>query len=531
MFGKKLLLVGLLYLSIAEVDAQQKRQWGHISGGLESNNALYLKDTVLSRQSPEHRFGSNTYLKLNYTLGHFSAGLQYEAYLPPLVGYSKKLDGNELVQGFVKYSGEKTEALLGNFYEQFGSGLIFRSFEDRSLGINSSVLGAMVRYRPTSYLSVKAMGGKPRSYLSYSSTLLYGADGDLSVTDLLKTTQDLSLKIGGSYLHQQVEKGVMGSYPPSVDAYAGRITLALENFTLSTEYVDRSKAQVFSLSQGYSSRTGSAFLINTGYDSNGMGISASFRRLENSATRLENTITDDPLFVSYIPALTKQHKYALANINPYSAQANGEIGGQVDLYWDLPHSLLGGQHPEKISVNFSTYYDLREKLPDEYSFWGFGRNLLYQDLNVEVEKRWSKKLKSNLMLMHQKIARSIAESYGLGCVTSQVVAADMQYQLTRNQSVRAELQHCWSDGHDGEWLFALAEYGVAPSWLFYASDMYSYGAAKELHYYSVGGSFSKGSFRVATAYGRNRAGNQCSGGICRYMPAFSGITLSLTATF
>lgn len=531
MKGKQLLAIGVLLLGITEVDAQQKRQWGYLSGSIETNNAFYYKDTALSKDAPEHRFASNNYLKLSYTLGRFSAVVQYEAYIPPLIGYSKKLDGNKLIQGFMRYSGEKTEIVLGNFYEQFGNGLIFRSFEDRALGINTSILGAQLRYKPTSNLSIKAMGGKPRSFLDYSSTLFYGADADLSITDMLKLNDGPSVKIGGSYLHQKMKETGMGSYPNDVDAFAGRFSMAMGSFSLSSEYVDRTKAQTFSLAQGYSSKKGSAFLTNIGYDSNGMGVSASFRRLENSATRIENTITNEPIFVNYIPALTKQHKYTLANLFPYITQANGEIGGQIDLFWELPKSILGGDNPEKISANFSTYYDLRENAPDKFAFLEFGSNQLYLDVNLEMEKKWSKKMKSNLMLMHQKVARSVAEGHGLGCITSQIIAAEVQYRFSRKQSVRGELQHSWSDATDGNSLFALAEYGIAPCWLFYASDMYSYQSEKKLHYYNVGSSFSKGAIRVALSFGRNRAGIQCSGGICRYMPAFSGVTLSVTASF
>ena len=58
--------------------------------------------------------------------------------------------------------------------------------------------------------------------------------------------------------------------------------------------------------------------------------------------------------VNYLPALTKQHDYQLANINVYESQPNvsfpdpelmksGEIGYQFDLYYDLKEgSNLGG---------------------------------------------------------------------------------------------------------------------------------------------------------------------------------------------
>ena len=38
----------------------------------------------------------------------------------------------------------------GNFYEQFGSGLILRSFEERTLGIDNALDGLRLKYAPIS---------------------------------------------------------------------------------------------------------------------------------------------------------------------------------------------------------------------------------------------------------------------------------------------------------------------------------------------------------------------------------------------
>ena len=54
---------------------------------------------------------------------------------------------------------------------------------------------------------------------------------------------------------------------------------------------------------------------------------------------------------------------------------------------------------------------------------------------------------------------------------------------------------------------------------------------KLLHYYQVGGSFTHNSLRVQLSYGRNRAGYVCSGGVCRFQPAYTGVNLALTLSF
>ena len=51
------------------------------------------------------------------------------------------------------------------------------------------------------------------------------------------------------------------------------------------------------------------------------------------------------------------------------------------------------------------------------------------------------------------------------------------------------------------------------------------------HYYSVGGSYSKGRTRLGVNYGRQRGGLICVGGVCRYVPENTGVTANLTVSF
>ena len=68
----------------------------------------------------------------------------------------------------------------------------------------------------------------------------------------------------------------------------------------------------------------------------------------------------------------------------------------------------------------------------------------------------------------------------------------------------------------------------------YVTDIYNYGNDEEdmqIHYYNVGGSFTKGATRIALNYGRQRGGLVCVGGVCRFVPENTGLTLNLNTTF
>jgi hypothetical protein len=53
---------------------------------------------------------------------------------------------------------------------------------------------------------------------------------------------------------------------------------------------------------------------------------------------------------------------------------------------------------------------------------------------------------------------------------------------------------------------------------------------KKIHYYNMGGSYSKGISRYSINYGRQRGGLLCFGGICREVPESNGLTFGITTS-
>ena len=62
-------------------------------------------------------------------------------------------------------------------------------------------------------------------------------------------------------------------------------------------------------------------------------------------------------------------------------------------------------------------------------------------------------------------------------------------------------------------------------------DLYNYGNDKKPHYYSMSAGYNQGASRLAVTYGKQRKGLFCVGGVCREVPASSGLTISLTTSF
>ena len=100
---------------------------------------------------------------------HVDAGARFEFLKHPLPGFrppsfSKDYAGWGVPYFYVKTHFKNWDLTLGNFYEQFGSGFILRTYEERNLGIDNSLLGGRFTIRPVAGVSFKLLGGKQRRY-------------------------------------------------------------------------------------------------------------------------------------------------------------------------------------------------------------------------------------------------------------------------------------------------------------------------------------------------------------------------------
>lgn len=530
---------------------------GTFSGGIESTSQWYQYDEDLGFEQPDDPFRSNNYIRLDYNYGKFTAGLQYEAYLPSaLLGYSDRFNDNKIANYYVNYKGEQLDITAGNFYEQFGSGLILRSWEDRQIGINNSIRGVKVAYTPNDFTTVKGLIGKNRLGFETTAGTVGGIDVETNLVRLFdKENYKNSVTAGFSYVGQHEDyTGGVEDFPQNVNNYSMRLGYS-GNFGLyaDAEYVIKGEqAALFSGMPTENYYDGSAFLLNMGYSTKGFGVNATFRRLENMGMYGQRDLSEageniyNEGIVNYLPALTRQHDYLLTNIYVYQAQPQlnfeleevGEIGGQVDIFYNFAKgSFLGGKYGTKLAVNASYWNGLNATFNDdmtyETNFFDFGRKF-FHDVNFEINKKWTDKFSSIITYMHQYYDRGVMEGVTYSPLVANVVVGDFLYKFNSKNSVRFELQHLQTKRDRKNWAAALVEYNLNQRWNFYIGDNYNYGNDDEdrrFHYYMVGGSYAKESTRIAVNYGRQRGGLICVGGVCRFVPENTGFTLSLVKTF
>lgn len=528
-----------------------------VFGGFESNSQWYLNDKESGIAQPDSPLRSNNYLFLNLKQGNWSAGIQGESYEDKaLLNYNPKFEKTNVATYFVQYKKNKVAFTAGYFYEQFGSGLLFRGWEDRALGINNALRGGRLVYTPTRYLTVKSVYGKQKTGFDVSNSTIFGLDTEFEISNLLhfKTTE---LTLGFNYIgrDEAVPDVSNPNFKALTNGYSGRINCTHRSFYFSSEYNYKSNDAIVEVNGQLENnfvKPGNALLVNLGYSKKGFGIDGTFRRLENMSffsERAANKNAFNDKIMNFVPSLTKQHHYSLATIYVFQAQPNvllsdftvlkaGEIGGQIDVFYNFKKGTpIGGKYGTKLALNVSNWNALSGDyyLPKKnYSvdFLGLGRKY-FSDYNIEITKKWSDKWQGAFSYINQYYNKKLIEETS-DLVKTNILAGEATYKINTVKSMRVVGEHLWADSDKKNWAAGTVEYNWNTKFSFYASDMYNYGnndETKRNHYYNFGGSFRKKSTRIALAYGRQRGGLVCVGGVCRNVPESTGVSLSLNTTF
>ncbi|RCL66754.1 MAG: hypothetical protein DBW79_02545 [Cryomorphaceae bacterium] len=525
----------------------------NLSSSYESYSAYYLDDSKTGDFNQEDRFRSNNYLNLKSYLGrNWNFEIQIESYAPsPLLNYSPNFKEIGLSTFKIDYNIDDLNISAGNFYEQFGSGMILRSWEDKDLGINNSIRGLNAKYRINDEINITALIGNQKKGFKYSKGYIVGFDSEFDLSKITKNNS--TFLMGLSYVGRNDQRTKSSFYPEMTNLISGRIDFSSNSFYSNIELVNKSKNPIVifgSLSDNFI-KEGSAFLFNSGFFKNGFGLDFTFRRLENMSLFSEREAFGNVYnesIVNYLPALTKQHDYSLTNLYVYAAQPNvsfqskdltkaGEIGMQADLYYFIEEeTFLGGKYGTNLSINASVWNNLDgnyDYVNQNYDvdLFGFGEKY-FSELSLEIRKKWSTKFDNIILFVNQFYNKKFVEET-TGEVESSIVVLENTYKINDKKSIRLELQHLSTKDDTKNWSAFAIEYNLNSAFSVYFSDLYNYQnptEEKKVHYYNLGGSYSKGINRYTINYGRQRGGLVCTGGICRYVPESTGLSFSITTS-
>ena len=154
--------------------------------------------------------------------------------------------------------------------------------------------------------------------------------------------------------------------------------------------------------------------------------------------------------------------------------------------------------------------------------------MAYRDANLQVEKKWNRRVKTIAFVSIQELSPSHGERNATQA--QNVFVLDGVYRFSRRLSVRSWIQYLYSQELTRDWMAFMLELSSTDGWSVHAQDMYNHGSTKD-HYYEAGISWTHGGFKADLTYGHQRAGLVCSGGVCRWQPEYTGGLLRLNYQF
>lgn len=571
---KRLIFASALILCGFMASAQHQIGNGRISGDFGFNGMYYIPDSIIGAEPVDSKVRANAFLNILYSNGGFSAGARYEFYQFPLIDFEKiGYKGQGIKYFFADYTNKFISVTAGNYYEQFGNGLVLRAYEDRQLGIDNSLLGARIKLTPYRGIYLKGVWGIERynfdSYLDRRD-FVRGADAEFSFGEIFPKLQEKGfvLHVGGSFvskfekarqdgiyfmLHPMTDSASLAyipeeKLPENVATWAARATFGYKGFRFDAEYARKMNDP--NVSNDFIYKPGNALFLSATYSMQGLGIAASFIRADNMeyrSQRLENS--NSLLMINCIPAINRQYSYQLIGDYSYASQPNSQIGAQLQINYQIPKkSVLGGKYGTDLTFNYSRFHNI-DQVPVQEAidngtpvgtmgytskFFKFGPDLLYQDIGLEISHRFNNK-KWKWILAYNYITYNLEILQGhAGMMRGHLVASDLSYKVTPKHALRLELQHLYTKDDDGSSIYAMLEYSISPNWFFSVGDDWNYGNPlpdHKTHYYNISCAYVWNTTRIALNFGKTKEGILCVGGVCRAVPASYGCGLSVTTSF
>lgn len=449
----------------------------------------------------------------------------------------------------------------GDFYEQFGSGLILRAYNERNMGIDNSIRGGRLKLNPVSGLYLTALGGVQRYYWAHNPALIWGGDAEWSIDETFTKAfnYNYGVNVGFSYVGKSqyqttyyvwdADELMKLYFPETVGAFDYRLKLRLHNFNILAEGAYKSEDPC--AYNNFTYGNGHAELLTLSYAKKGTSAFVQAKRSQNMrflSDRMQNDLQGNGN-INHLPAFTTTQTYTLAALYSYSTQYDGEWAFQAEIGHTFPRgSALGGKYGTTVRASASYISGLGHMPNHTYanapagsngynpSFWKIG-SLFYADANLEIKKKVTKDFQFNLFYLFQKFNLNVLQGHG-SMMTTNIAVLEGQVKMSRKTQLRWELQYLATKADEGDWMGILVEASFAPHWMITLSDTYNNSTkvdgewlSSRKNYYKAMVTYTYKANRFSISYGRTRSGYDCAGGVCRLVPATNGLSVTYNFTF
>lgn len=537
---------------VVPASAKPKKPSGvTVHGSVQVDGLVPETDVEIGTETYKEKVLGNVFGDVGLYSKYIDAGLRIEYLEHPLPGYEPDYKGWGVPNIYVRGKIKNFELTVGDFYDQFGSGFILRTYEDRSLGIDNSIRGGRFNTKNLRGMRFTVLGGVQRRFWEWDlKSQIYGADAEIYIDQLSQTLADkaVSWTFGASYVlkHEKDEdiyvpgENYKLRLPLNVSAFDVRTQFGKNGWNLLAEYAWKSQDPSYFNKYTYSH--GDAIMLSGSYSRSGLSALLQVKRSENMSFRSKRTESEAATYINNMPPFAYQSTYALAAMYPYATQdAAGEWAFQAQFNYRFKRKTpLGGKYGTMIKANAAYIRGLKRSEPDkplgsEYgtnggktSFFGMGE-VYYQQYDIQIEKRVIRDLILDFTYVNQSYNQTVLEGHG-GTVHSNIFILEGKYTVSKKVTARMELQYLHTKQDQKDWAYGLLEVSVLPYLMFSLSDMWNCGDTGT-HYYLGAVTANYKANRLMIGYGRTRAGYNCAGGVCRYVPAFRGLQISYNYNF
>lgn len=551
MATKHALLVLFLSMGIAIGWAQEPIS---VSGSLESNVNFYIRDPEIgAANTPQYehqQVGIDTWLSLRAQIAGFELGVRYDLFAnSSLLNPTDSYTAQGLGRWYVGRKIGKLSILGGHIYDQFGSGVIFRAYEERALFIDNALVGIKAAYAISPTWTIKGIAGRQKNIFDLYSSILKGlniegfkslTEGKVSIAPgagiMHKTLSDGQMDALAGALAQYTPEDFIAEAPYNTIAATIYNTLSAGRFTWYVEAAYKSEDVIYDINADRTLWTGvnttGKFVLEPGYlaytslsyAGGGLGISGQYKRTTNFNFRTDPFVSLNRGMINYLPPMARLNTYRLTARYSPATQDLSEDAVQFDVRYAINKNF-------SVLVNISNIN--RPKAEENHDIY----TEIYTQVSVKKPLKWT------LLggVQYQKYNQELYEGKpGVPDVQAITPYVDYLVKLDQKKSLRTELQYMSTEQDYGSWIYLLEEFSISPHWIFEASDMWNISPKKntdgtdkikDLHFPTLGVVYSSGPTRYALRYVKQVEGIVCSGGICRLEPAFSGFKFNLSANF
>jgi len=439
------------------------------------------------------------WMDVSYQLGGFRTGIMLNSQAPSEDGDRR----NEIVHRFFEFDSGKASLRVGHFYGLFGRGMLFNSYEDRVIRIDTRLDGIIASTRQ-GRLTATAFSGSP----SVRALDIRGADAEYNVAG--------NFFLAGSGLTYRSDNGpnatndVFREWATSVRAR--------HNFGVGDFYIEHGWKKGYDYNRlTDEADEGRAFYSNINLYAGSFSLSWEHSFYSKFAVV---KAADGKTTLNRPPSLAREFTWTLLNRSPHNMNPDNETGNNLDLMYSNEGWTVVASGAQ-----------LREIQGSDYSFGDY----FATDGDVVYELAFGSVQKDNVGPF--RITGGFGYQDNEGLRQTMVGEITWMQDQTHSWTLQAEHQHVRLGGGEGYDLGAFdvdwfkLEYETAPRWAFAAVLEVNNKYDEQRPATEKAGPFPSGQITYTISRGGNlnlwfgsrQAGYLCSGGVCKFEPAFEGV--------